>query len=97
MPEFTRAMKDSKEFTKLEGTDEALQYYLKRNHILNEIVPLWSKSRLIRAGHEGSDDPKQSALIKQIKNPFSLYINVDKIREYYGDEQAMYFEWMNYF
>ena len=77
--------------------DEALQYYLKRNHILNEIVPLWSKSRLIRAGHEGIEDPKQSALIKQVKNPLSLYINVDKIREYYGDETAMYFEWMNYF
>ena len=53
-------MKDSKEFTVLEGANEALQYYLKRNQILKEMVPLWSKSALIRAGHEGSSDPKQS-------------------------------------
>jgi len=52
-------MKDSKEgFTVLEGANEALAYYLKRNHILKEMVPLWSKSVLIRAGHEGNEaDP----------------------------------------
>ena len=98
MPNFVKAMSNSKEgFTKLEGTDEALQYYIKRNHILKEMVPLWSKSRLIRAAKEGSDDPDQSQLIKQVKNPFSLYIDVGKIREHYGDETAIYFEWMNYF
>lgn len=97
MPSFIKAMKDSKEFTVLEGANEPLQYYLKRNQILKEMVPLWSKSVLIRAGHEGSDDPKQSDLIKQVKNPLSLYIDVDKIRSFYGDEIAIYFEWMNYF
>lgn len=81
MPNFIQAMKDSKEgFTVLEGANEALQYYLKRNQILKEMVPLWSKSVLIRAGHEGNKDPKQSDLVKQIKNPFSLYIDVEKIR-----------------
>ena len=60
MPNFSKAMKDSKEFTVLEGANEALQYYLKRNQIMKEMVPLWSKSALIRAGHEGSSDPKQS-------------------------------------
>ena len=44
----------------LEGGKEALQYYLKRNQILKEMVPLWSKSRLIRQVQEGSDDPDQS-------------------------------------
>jgi len=32
MPNFAKAMKDSKEgFQELEGANEALQYYLKRN------------------------------------------------------------------
>ena len=97
MPSFLKAMKDSKEFTVLEGANEALQYYLKRNQILKEMVPLWSKSALIRAGHEGSSDPKQSQLVKQVKNPLKLFVDVDKIRAHYGDETAIYFEWMNYF
>ena len=50
-------MKESTEFTVLEGGKEALQYYLKRNQILKEMVPLWSKSRLIRQVQEGHDDP----------------------------------------
>ena len=61
------------------------------------MVPLWSKARLIRAGHEGVKDPSESHLIKQVKNPMQLYVDVDKIRGYYGDETAIYFEWMNYF
>jgi len=32
-----------------------------------------------------------------LKNPFALYLDTEKIRSYYGDESAMYFEWMNYF
>lgn len=98
MTNFARAMKDSKEgFSELPGSNEALQYYIKRNHILKEMVPLWSKARLIRAGHEGTDDLYSSDLIKQVKNPFSLYVDTTKIRAYYGDETAIYFEWMNYF
>jgi len=31
MPSFAKAMKDTKEYTVLEGANEALQYYLKRN------------------------------------------------------------------
>ena len=90
-------MKDNKQFTVLEGANEALAYYLKRNKIMKEMIPLWSKSNLIRCGHEGIEDPSQSALVKQVKNPMSLYIDVQKIREHYGDETAIYFEWMNYF
>ena len=56
-PNFVVAMKESTEFTVLEGGKEALQYYLKRNQILKEMVPLWSKSRLIRQVQEGSEDP----------------------------------------
>jgi len=44
------------------------------------MVPLWSKSVLIRAGHEGNEDPKQSDLVKQVKNPMKLFVDVDKIR-----------------
>lgn len=97
MPNFAKAMLASKDYTELKGANEPLQYYLKRNQLLKEMIPLYSKSRLIRAGHEGLSDPSQSALIKQVKNPFSLYIDVGKIRDYYGDETAIYFEWMNYF
>jgi len=93
---FSNAIKASKKFSILPGVDEALQYFLKRNNILKEMVPLWSKSSLIRAGHEGTD-VKSSDLMKQIKSPFTLYIDTEKVRSYYGDETAMYFEWMNYF
>lgn len=97
-PNFIKSMKDTKEFTVLEGANEALQYYLKRNHIMKEMIPLWSKANLIRAGHEGHpEDPKNSDLIKELKSPFAWTINVDKIRSHYGDETAIYFEWMNYF
>ena len=96
-PTFIKAMKGAKDVTQLEGVNEALQYYLKRNQLLKEMVPLWSKSRLIRAGHEGAKDPKDSKLIKQVKCPVHMFVNVDKVREYYGDEIAIYFEWMNYF
>ena len=98
MPNFVVAMNDSTEgFTVLEGGKEALQYYLKRNQILKEMVPLWSKSRLIRQVQEGSDSPDQSDLMKYVRNPMGLFIDVNKIRSYYGDEIAIYFEWMNYF
>ena len=60
MTNFIKSMKSSTDFSVLEGANEALQYYLKRNQILKEMVPLWSKSTLIRAEHEGSSDPKQS-------------------------------------
>ena len=97
MPNFVVAMKESTEFTVLEGGKEALQYYLKRNQILKEMVPLWSKSRLIRQVQEGSEHPDQSDLMKYVKSPMKLFIDVNKIRSYYGDEIAIYFEWMNYF
>lgn len=61
-PNFAKAMKEK--YALLEGADEALQYYLKRNNILKEMVPLWSKARLVRAGHEGNADPDNSDLIK---------------------------------
>lgn len=75
MTKFLSSMKTMKKFSTLDGVDEALQYYLKRNNLIKEMVPLWSKARLIRAGHEGSDDPKNSDLMKQTKNPLALYID----------------------
>jgi len=77
MTNFNKAIIDSKEnYSVLEGANEAFSYYIKRNQILKEMVPLWSKARLIRAGHEGVEDPNDSLLIKQVKNPLSLYIDV---------------------
>ena len=94
-PKFIDLMRHGKPV--MDGRDESLAYYLTRHGILEETIPLFSKSRLIRAAREGHDDPDQSDLLKQVWDPFQFFINVDKIREYYGDEIAVYFEWMNFF
>lgn len=39
-------------------------------------------------------DPKSSLLSESLKNWF---VPVQHIRDYYGEEVAIYFEWMNYF
>jgi anoctamin-10 len=79
------------------GQDENLGYYLTRHQLMEELIPLHSKSKLVRQAKEGYTDPLDSDLVKQAKDPFQFFIDVEKIREYYGDEIAIYFEWMNYF
>lgn len=61
------------------------------------MVPLFSKSRLIRAARDGHiEDPNNSRIMKQVWDFFSIYIDVQRIRDYHGDEIAIYFEWMNF-
>ena len=67
-----------------------------RLNLLEELVPLHSKSRMIRAQREGSN-PNNSKLKQGAKNLLNFFVDVNSIREYYGDETAIYFEWMNYF
>lgn len=64
---------------------ETLVYFLKRFNFLEDIVPLHSKARL-------------SSEKKLAKEAFSHWlVPTQMIREYYGDETTMYFEWMNFF
>jgi hypothetical protein len=67
-----------------------------RLDLLEELVPLHSKSRAIRAQREGTE-PGSSNLLKGVKVLTNLFVNTNEIRDYYGDETAIYFEWMNYF
>lgn len=64
---------------------------------MHELVPLSGKSRVIRAAREGHNDPNRSKLLEQAKQVWSIYIDVEKIREMYGEECAIYFKWMNFF
>lgn len=75
------------------GEDEDFLKFLIRLDLLKEIVPLHSKAQAIRACREGS---VESSLLKQIKSLSTLFIDVKQIRDYYGEETAIYFEWMNH-
>ena len=94
-PKFMELMR--KDHPIIAGKDESLAYYLTRLGLLEETIPLFSKSKLIRSAREGYEDTEQSDLLKQVFDPFKFFIDVNKIRDYYGDEIAVYFEWMNYF
>jgi len=64
---------------------------------MKEMAPLYSKSRLIRAARDGhAENPDESLLMQQVKSVSSVFIDVDMVRDYYGDEIAIYFEWMNF-
>ena len=64
---------------------ETLVYFLKRYDFLEEIVPLHSKARL-------------SSSTKLAKEAFKTYlVPTNLIRDYYGEEVTIYFEWMNFF
>lgn len=70
--------------------------FFMRLDLLEELVPLHSKSRVIRAHREGTK-PGESNLLRRVKVLSNFFVNVNEIRDYYGDETAIYFEWMNYF
>lgn len=82
--------------------NECLLDFLKRHKIFKDITALHSRSRVIQKMLEfkvcketgAKFDPKESLLKKSLKNWF---VPVDLIRNYYGEEIAIYFEWMNYF
>ena len=50
----------------ISGKDESLAYYLTRHGLLEETIPLFSKSKLIRSAREGHDDADQSDLLKEV-------------------------------
>jgi len=64
LPNFKKALKDT-EFTFLQGDSENLGFFLKRNQMLKEMIPLFSKSKMIRAVRDGhADDPKNSHIMR---------------------------------
>ena len=74
--------------------NETMLNFFMRLKLLEELIPLHSKARVIRAHREGSIE---SNLMKGAKKFNNFFTSVSDIREYYGDETAIYFEWMNYF
>jgi len=76
---------------------ETLLDYLKRIKAIEEITPLWSKSKHIRALKEDRAVNDRSDLLKQVREKTRLFIDNKLIREYYGDEIAIYHEWMKSF
>ena len=54
---------------------------------MDELIPLNSKSRNMRKQHEGK-------LLKEALKHW--FVPTELVREYYGDEVAMYFSWMNF-
>lgn len=80
------------------GSDsETLLYYLKRLGLVVEYFPLYTKARLVRAAKEGHYDSKRSLVLKHSKElSRGVFVDVNGIRDFYGDEIAIYFEWMNF-
>lgn len=77
---------------------ELLLDFLKRHKLMKEICALHSRSRavhMMREFKETGEFPSYTLL----KNSFPLGILMpnEKIRSYYGDGVAMYFEFMNFF
>jgi len=64
---------------------------------VKEIVPLFSKSRHIRAFHEVRSVKDRSKLFAQSREFGRIFIDVELIRQMYGDEVAIYFDWMQTF
>lgn len=64
---------------------ETFIYFLKRFKFLEEVTPLHSKAKA----------SLETKILKQcLKN---WLMPTETIREYYGDEVTIYFEWMNHF
>jgi hypothetical protein len=74
---------DSKRFPR--DKNETLIFFLKRYNFLVELNPLHSKAR-------ASQDKK--FLKEALKHWF---VPTDLVREYYGENVAIYFQWMNHF
>lgn len=72
-------------------------FFLKRHNLIEEMSALHSKSRIVTAHKEGHDNIKKSKLKDSLFDWKTFYIDVELVRNYYGDEVAIYFDWMNFF
>ncbi len=78
----TSSIFDSKKYPR--DQNETFIFFLKRYDFLEEITPLHSKAR-------ASDKKFLKAALK------NWFIPTDLVREYYGEQVAIYFQWMNHF
>ena len=71
--------------TDLDAKSTTLVAFLKSKNLFVELLPLNSKGRKEQEGK----------LLKEALK--SWFVPTEMIRDYYGDEVAMYFSWMNFF
>ena len=64
--------------------DETLLSFLKSKEVVEDLIPLNSKAR-----HQREDKLLKEALKH-------WFVPTEMVREYYGDEVAMYYSWMNF-
>ena len=64
---------------------ETFLFFLKRHNFFIEITPLHSKAKA---------EAQKNIYKESLKH---ILVPTDLIREYYGDEVTIYFEWMNFF
>jgi hypothetical protein len=64
--------------------DDTLISYLKTHEIIEDLIPMNSKAR-----HQ-----QERKLLKEALKHW--LVPTDLVREYYGDEVAMYYSWMNF-
>lgn len=88
---------DKKDYSQLSHDRESFMFFLKRHNLIEEMTALHSKSRIVRAHKEGHKDPKKSKFKDSLFDWKTFYVDVELVRNYYGDEVAIYFEWMNFF
>lgn len=66
------------------GETDTLDFFLKRNNLLEDLLPLHSKAR---------SNATQKLVTEAMKH---WLVPTELIREYYGDNVTMYFSWMNF-
>lgn len=64
--------------------DESLLYFLKKAGCLEELSPLWSKAKAVRALKEGRTDTMSSDLLDSSRKITSVFVNTKKVAEMYG-------------
>lgn len=96
----TKNSLDAKTYPRMDP-QEGLLDFLKRHQIYQELTPLHSRSRMIQKmlnfkinGSSKDYNPDETLTSAAMKRWF---MPVPLIREYYGEEIAIYFEWMNFF
>ena len=65
-------------------TNETVLSFLKAKGFVEDLIPLNSKARHLQEGK----------LLKEALKHW--FVPTDMVREYYGDEVAMYYSWMNF-
>ena len=84
----------SGEYERIDDKERFLDF-LKRFNVYKEVQALHSRSRaVVMMNDVRNDEEPTTVLTKAMKN---WLVPVDLIRSYYGDQVAVYFEFMNFF